>query len=91
MILVSHDRYLLEACADRLWLVQGGQVTPFDGDLDDYRRHVLADERPRQYRRREIAARGRSGAGAPRRRRQARRDRAAAQARLARPNSRSRS
>jgi len=43
IILVSHDRYLLEACADRLWLVQGGKVTPFDGDLDDYRRHVLAD------------------------------------------------
>ena len=43
MILVSHDRYLLEACADRLWLVQGGKVTPFDGDLDDYRRLVLSD------------------------------------------------
>ncbi len=43
IILVSHDRYLLEACADRLWLVQGGHVKPFDGDLDDYRRHVLAD------------------------------------------------
>jgi ATP-binding cassette subfamily F protein 3 len=44
VILVSHDRYLLEACADRLWLVQGGKVTPFDGDLDDYRRTVLAGE-----------------------------------------------
>jgi ATP-binding cassette subfamily F protein 3 len=43
VILVSHDRYLLEACADRLWLVQGGKVTPFDGDLDDYRAAVLAD------------------------------------------------
>ena len=43
VILVSHDRYLLEACADRLWLVAGGKVTPFDGDLDDYRRQVLAD------------------------------------------------
>jgi ATP-binding cassette subfamily F protein 3 len=41
VILVSHDRYLLEACADRLWLVQGGRVTPFDGDLGDYRRIVL--------------------------------------------------
>jgi ATP-binding cassette subfamily F protein 3 len=44
VILVSHDRYLLEACADRLWLVQGGRVTPFDGDLDDYRRQVLSGE-----------------------------------------------
>ena len=43
VILVSHDRYLLEACADRLWLVQGGTVKPFDGDLDDYRRRVLGD------------------------------------------------
>ena len=44
VILVSHDRYLLEACADRLWLVTGGKVAPFDGDLDDYRRMVLAGE-----------------------------------------------
>ena len=42
VILVSHDRYLLEACADRLWLVSGGKVAPFDGDLDDYRRLVLS-------------------------------------------------
>jgi ATP-binding cassette subfamily F protein 3 len=45
VILVSHDRYLLEACADRLWLVADGKVLPFDGDLDDYRRHVLAERR----------------------------------------------
>src|SRR6185437_11444625 len=44
VILVSHDRYLLEACADRLWLVAGGTVTPYDGDLDDYRRSVLAGD-----------------------------------------------
>jgi ATP-binding cassette subfamily F protein 3 len=43
VILVSHDRYLLEACADRLWLVQDGKVAAFDGDLDDYRRYVLSD------------------------------------------------
>ena len=41
VILVSHDRFLLEACADRLWLVADGSVTPFDGDLDDYRALVL--------------------------------------------------
>ena len=41
VILVSHDRFLLEACADRLWLVANGEVKPFDGDLDDYRRLVL--------------------------------------------------
>jgi ATP-binding cassette subfamily F protein 3 len=45
VILVSHDRYLIDACADRLWLVAGGAVAPFDGDLDDYRRVVLTDRR----------------------------------------------
>jgi ATP-binding cassette subfamily F protein 3 len=43
VILVSHDRYLLEACADRLWLVAGGGVVPFDGDVDDYRRKILKE------------------------------------------------
>ena len=42
VILVSHDRFLIEACADRLWLVANGSVKPFDGDMDDYRRLVLA-------------------------------------------------
>jgi ATP-binding cassette, subfamily F, member 3 len=41
VIIVSHDRYLIEACADRLWLVGDGRVMPFDGDIDDYRRFVL--------------------------------------------------
>ena len=42
VILVSHDRFLIEACADRLWLVADGTVKPFDGDMDDYRRYVLS-------------------------------------------------
>jgi ATP-binding cassette subfamily F protein 3 len=41
VILVSHDRYLLDACADRLWLVADGGVAPFPGDLEDYRRVAL--------------------------------------------------
>ncbi len=44
VILVSHDRFLIEACAERLWLVGGGTVKPFDGDLDDYRRLVLSGQ-----------------------------------------------
>jgi ATP-binding cassette subfamily F protein 3 len=44
VILVSHDRYLLEACVDRLWLVSGGRVKPFDGDLEDYHRFVLSSD-----------------------------------------------
>ncbi len=42
VVLVSHDRYLIEACAERLLLVGDGGVSPFDGDLDDYRGLVLA-------------------------------------------------
>src|SRR5438128_10479526 len=41
IIMVSHDRYLIEACADQLWVVADQAVTSFDGDLDDYRRTVL--------------------------------------------------
>jgi ATP-binding cassette subfamily F protein 3 len=41
VIMVSHDRYLIEACADQLWVVADHAVTNFDGDLDDYRRMVL--------------------------------------------------
>ena len=42
VIMVSHDRYLIEACADQLWVVADGAVKNFDGDLDDYRRLVLS-------------------------------------------------
>ena len=42
VIMVSHDRYLIEACADQLWVVADQTVTSFDGDLDDYRRMVLS-------------------------------------------------
>jgi len=45
VILIAHDRYLLEACADRLWLVDEGRVKPFDGDMDDYARFVLQKSR----------------------------------------------
>ena len=36
VILISHDRRLLELTVDRLWLVADGTVNPFKGDLDDY-------------------------------------------------------
>ena len=40
LVLVSHDRSLLRATADELWLVEGGAVTAFEGDLDDYARRL---------------------------------------------------
>src|SRR6202162_1322141 len=42
VIMVSHDRYLIEACADQLWVVADHTVSNYDGDLDDYRRMVLS-------------------------------------------------
>ncbi len=45
VILVSHDMHLLSLVADRLWLVKDGQVNPFEGDLEDYRRMLLATDK----------------------------------------------
>ena len=44
VVLISHDRRLIEATSDRLLLVANGGVEPFDGDLDDYRRFLLSGE-----------------------------------------------
>ena len=44
VVLVSHDMHLLSLVADRLWLVSGGTVTPWDDDLDAYRRFLLTPE-----------------------------------------------
>jgi ATP-binding cassette subfamily F protein 3 len=44
VVLVSHDRRLIETTADRLLLVANGRVMPFDGNLDDYRRLLLSTE-----------------------------------------------
>jgi ATP-binding cassette, subfamily F, member 3 len=40
VVLISHDRHLVEACADRLWLVAGGTAAPYDGDIASYRAQV---------------------------------------------------
>nr|WP_216666554.1 ATP-binding cassette domain-containing protein [Bordetella trematum] len=37
MLLVSHDRHLLRTTVDSFWIVADGQVSEFDGDLEDYR------------------------------------------------------
>ncbi len=41
VILISHDRHLIEATADRLWLVKDGTVSNYDGDLEDYRSTIV--------------------------------------------------
>jgi ATP-binding cassette subfamily F protein 3 len=73
VILITHDPHLVELVADRLWLVADGTVTPFDGDLDDYR--ALLAERAR--------AAAREGATPSPDRSSERRERAEARVRLA--------
>ena len=41
VILITHDRSLMELVADRLWLAADGTVAPFEGDMDDYAQFVL--------------------------------------------------
>jgi ATP-binding cassette subfamily F protein 3 len=41
VILITHDRSLIELVADRLWLAADGHIKPFAGDMDDYARFVL--------------------------------------------------
>ena len=52
VILISHDRHIIETSADRLWLVANGTVKPFDGDMDDYTDFILG----RTPQKRETAA-----------------------------------
>ena len=41
VILITHDRSLMELVADRLWLAADGTIAPFEGDMEDYARLVL--------------------------------------------------
>jgi ATP-binding cassette, subfamily F, member 3 len=43
VILISHDRHLVDATADRLWIVRDGTVKSYDGDMEQYRNELLAD------------------------------------------------
>jgi ATP-binding cassette subfamily F protein 3 len=44
-VLISHDRHLVEAASEQLWLVSGGRVDAFFGDIDDYRALLLENKR----------------------------------------------
>ncbi len=46
VILVSHDMHLLSMVADRLWLVKDGHVTPYEDDLQAYRKLLLTADKP---------------------------------------------
>lgn len=45
IILIAHDRYLLESCVDEFYLVANGHVTDFDGDIDDYQQWLNDDKK----------------------------------------------
>ncbi len=76
VILISHDRHLLEATIDRLWVVRDGTTLPYDGDLESYKAECLAAARE------ERRAAGRTGRPLPAER--ANRDEARRTAALAR-------
>ncbi len=46
IVLVSHDRFLIEAVCDQLMLVHQGQLDLFDGDLDDYAKWLKNSDKP---------------------------------------------
>ena len=48
LVLVSHDCYLLEAIVGKLWLVDNGKVSEFDGDLNDYQEYL--NKQNKEYR-----------------------------------------
>ncbi|OUI82007.1 glycosyl transferase family 1 [Gluconobacter sp. DsW_056] len=48
VVLISHDSHLVESVADRFWLVEDGTISPFDGDMAEYRAWLL--ERARKAR-----------------------------------------
>ncbi len=45
VILVSHDPHLVESVCDRLWLVADGTCVSYDGDLEDYRKLIVAQRK----------------------------------------------
>ena len=45
IILIAHDRFLLESCVDEFYLVANGQVTSFNGDIDDYQQWLNDDKK----------------------------------------------
>ncbi|NVD38354.1 ABC-F family ATP-binding cassette domain-containing protein [Ensifer sp. HO-A22] len=56
VILISHDRHLIEATADRLWLVRDGTVTSYDGDLEDYRSLIVGGPKAKEDKSKSVGA-----------------------------------
>jgi ATP-binding cassette, subfamily F, member 3 len=56
VILIAHDRHIIETCADRLMLVENGSIKNFDGDLDEYADMVLSRRRVKEPEKAVVAA-----------------------------------
>jgi ATP-binding cassette, subfamily F, member 3 len=56
VILIAHDRHIIETCADRLLLVENGGIKGFDGDLDEYAEMVLSRRRVRETTEKAVVA-----------------------------------
>ena len=59
VVIVSHDPHLIALTAERFWLVSGGRVVPFDGDMADYRALTLEQADPQEGTVRPVSAVGR--------------------------------
>ncbi len=66
VVLVTHDLYLVELCAEQLWVASYGECRPFAGDINEYGENILAARRAGsaavQDRRKTVPARRRRGA-----------------------------
>ena len=58
VILISHDRHLVEACVDRLWMVKDQTVKPYDGDLDSLSRRTSGGPVEQSQKREKAPMRG---------------------------------
>ena len=67
VILVSHDTHLVETVADRLWLVKQGSVTPFDGNMDDYKKLIMQSAKAPKQAAKKPPATAKSNTPAPKR------------------------
>ncbi|MGD8325351.1 MAG: ATP-binding cassette domain-containing protein, partial [Sphingomonadales bacterium] len=45
VLLISHDRFLIEACVDDLYIIEKQSIIPFKGDLNDYAKKIIQDRR----------------------------------------------
>jgi ATP-binding cassette subfamily F protein 3 len=65
VLLIAHDRSMMETVVDRLWLTGGGTIQPFDGDMDDYARHVTSGPRGQEKAARKAPAPAPARAASP--------------------------